>query len=113
MLQYRFDKIFMIKGILNPFSFLRNAGFSDSFATKTKNNRINRLSLDMLERLCISLECTPNDLLEYTPEKAYSIANDHPLHQLNRTDKIIEINRTLSRLPIEDLIKIQKIIKET
>ena len=112
MLQYNFNRIFKAKGIDKPFSYLKQAGFSDNFSTNVKNDRINRLSLDLLERLCLKLGCTPNDFLEWTPEKDTVLDNNHPLNELKRTDKILDLTRTLNSLPLSKLEEIEKIIND-
>ncbi len=86
MIQYNFQRLFTIKGIIKPFAFLVKAGFSHNFATKVKNNRVNRLNLDLLERLCIALNCSPNDLMEFIPDNDKQLNPNHPLFSLQRTD---------------------------
>lgn len=112
MLTYNFDRIFKAKSIEKPFTYLCQSGFSSNFASKIKNNKINRLSLDLLERLCIALGCTPNDFLEWKPGKGELLAGNHPLHELRRTDKIIDITKTLNSLPLSKLEEIERLINE-
>lgn len=111
MLKYNFDRIFKARGIEKPFTFLKKAGFSDNFATKVKNNRVNRLDLDPMERLCIKLNCTPNDFLEWTPDKKNAVDNDHPLNIIKRSEKVVDITKTLNSVPLGKLEEIEKLIK--
>ncbi|MBN2637915.1 MAG: helix-turn-helix transcriptional regulator [Bacteroidales bacterium] len=112
MLQYNFDRIFKAKGIEKPFSYLRQAGFSANFATKVKQNKINRLSLDLLERLCIALICTPNDFMEWTPDKNQYTDKNHPLYELKRADKLMDLTKTLNALSLSKLEELEKLIKD-
>jgi DNA-binding Xre family transcriptional regulator len=112
MLKYNFDKIFKAKGIDRPFTFLKQAGFSDTFASKVKNGRVNRLTLDLLERLCLNIGCTPNDFMEWEPSKGQNIDSKHPLFELKKADKILELSRSLNLLSISKLEEIEKLIKE-
>lgn len=112
MLRYNFEKAFKAKGIDKPFTFLCRAGFSGNFATKVKNNKVNRLSLDLLERLCLALESTPNDLMSWQPGKNTNTATNHPLYELRRTDKIIELNKALNRMSLSKLEEIERLMKE-
>lgn len=112
MIKYNFQRLFTIKGIVKPFSFLVNAGFSHNFATKVKNNRVNRLNVEMIERLCIALNCSPNDLMEFIPDNDNYIDKNHPLFTLQRTDKILKINKILSRMTLEEINEIQSIIND-
>lgn len=112
MLKYNFGNVFTAKGIEKPFKFLCEAGFSASFATKLKNNRLNRIELGILEKLCISMGCTPNDFLEWTPDKGQVLDKSHPIHELNKAEKILDISRTLHSLPLSKLEDIEKLINE-
>ena len=75
MLTFNFSRIFKARGIDKPFSYLVKVGYSDNFATRIVNNRIKRLDLADLEKLCELLQCTPNDLLEWIPESKDNILN--------------------------------------
>ena len=87
MIQYNFDRIFKARGIERPFSFLRKSGFSDNFATRVKNNRVARLELKYIEKLCLVLKCTPNDLMEWDPDDNNKIDPSHPLNQIKKSNK--------------------------
>lgn len=110
MLKYNFDRIFKAKAIDKPFTFLKQAGFSDNFASKVKNSRVNRLSLDLLERLCLSIGCTPNDFMEWTPDKEGNIDNNHPINGLKRMEKILDLTKTLHSLPLSKLEELDRLI---
>lgn len=112
MLKYNFDRIFKARGVDKPFTYLRKAGFSDNFATKVKNNKIARLDLIMLERLCIKLRCTPNDFLEWTPDKSDNLDNDHPINIIRKSEKVVDITKTLNSIPLGKLDDIEKLINE-
>lgn len=112
MLKYNFDRIFKAKGIERPFTFLRNAGYSDNFASKIKNGRVNRLSLNLLERLCLTMGCTPNDFLEWNPDKDQQIDEAHPLMELKREDKVLSLTRMLNSMPLSKLVEIEKMIDD-
>ncbi len=112
MLIYNFKRIFKARGIDRPFTYLRQAGFSDSFATRIKNNRTGQMRLKTLERLCLLLECTPNDLIDWTPDSQTSVSNTHPMNNLNRMDKIIDINKSLNAMSLSKLEKIEQMINE-
>ena len=112
MIRYNFDRIFKARGIERPFSFLRKSGFSDNFATRVKNNRVERLELKYIEKLCIVLKCTPNDLMEWEPNDNNKIDPGHPLNQIKKSNKVIDITKTLNSVPLGKLEEIEKIINE-
>ncbi len=112
MIQYNFKRIFKARGIDKPFSYLTKAGFSVSFSSKVKNNKISRLDTRMIERLCILFRCTPNDLMEWTPDNENEVDKEHPIHQIRKSDKIVDITRTLNSVPISQLDEIEQLIKD-
>jgi len=69
-------------------------------------------SLDTVEKLCLALNCTPNDLLEWTPSKNMTVNDTHALNALKRNEDFLEnVNRLVNNVPLEKLEKIQEIIK--
>lgn len=106
MLTYNFKRIFQLRGIVKPFSFLVKNGFSPAFATRIANNRSRRLNLPDLERLCELLNCTPNDLMQWSPEKGRDPAG-HPLAALRRENTGNTIAGMLANLPLDKLTEIE------
>jgi DNA-binding Xre family transcriptional regulator len=111
MLHFNFTRIFKAKGIEKPASYLVHHGFSDNFASNVVNNRYRNLRLDDLQRLCELLNCTPNDLLQWIPDRSNSDTANHPLAPLLRTDKIMDLTRTLHSVPFTKLLEIEKLIQ--
>jgi len=110
MLRYNFTRIFKAKAIDRPFTFLKKAGFSESFASKVKNNNVYRLHVDLLERLCISIGCTPNDIMEWSPKNNSSLKPEHPLNELRRSEKLFDLTTALNSLPLSKLEEIEQLI---
>jgi len=111
MLYFNFTRVFKARGIDKPFSYLVNHHFSDNFATSVIHNRYRKLNLDDVERLCELLLCTPNDLLQWTPDKSDVDTTIHPLASLIRTEKVMDLTRTLHSVPFEKLLEIEKLIQ--
>jgi len=86
MLYTNIKKLFDLRGIKKPVKFLKENGFSDNTAYKIVSHRFTSLSLDKVEKLCIALSCTPNDLLEFKPDPNSSIPENHPLQKLKPTE---------------------------
>ncbi|WP_075591467.1 helix-turn-helix domain-containing protein [Labilibacter marinus] len=112
MLKYNFKRVFRARGIDRPFTFLKKAGFSDNFASKINNNRVYRLDLKDLERLCFLLRCTPHDLLEWHPEPSMETVDTHPLEKLRKSTKDTDLIKTISAIPLEQVQRIENLIKE-
>ncbi|MBN2638421.1 MAG: helix-turn-helix transcriptional regulator [Bacteroidales bacterium] len=110
MLHYNFDRIFKARGIEKPFVFLINAGISRQFASKIYNNKVKRLNFDVMERLCVLLNCTPNDFTEWIPEKNTSVPADHALRMLEKSDKAIDFTQKLNAIPLGKMEDISNLI---
>ena len=54
------------KGMTND-ELMEKAGFSANIITRIK--RDNYISLDSIEKICKTLQCGVDDILEFTPEK--------------------------------------------
>jgi len=88
MLYTNIKKLFKLRGIDNPVKFLLKNGFKYSSAYNIANSRFTSLTLDKVEKLCIALSCTPNDLLEFKPDKNTAIPENHPLQKLKPTETL-------------------------
>jgi DNA-binding Xre family transcriptional regulator len=112
MLRFNFTRIFKARGIDRPFSYLVKIGYSGNFATRIANNRIGRLDLTHVEKLCELFQCTPNDLLEWVPESNDQNSDKHPLVSLKRIDKVIELPHILSSIPLDKISEIENMIRK-
>ena len=61
----------------------------------------------------LSLNCTPNDLLEWTPSKDMAANSTHSLNALKRNEAILNnVTQLMNSAPLEKLEKIQEIIQK-
>ena len=112
MLTFNFTRIFKARGIDKPFSYLVKAGYSDNFATRIVNNRVQRINLTDLEKLCELFQCTPNDLLEWIPDSNDSDNDKHPLISIKRSDLVVQLTKILNSIPLDKLSEIERVIKK-
>lgn len=112
MLRYNFDRVFKARGIEKRFSYLKRAGFTENFAAKISKNKVTHIRLQDLEKLCLLLRCSPNDFFEWTPETETEVEKDHPINNVRKPEKIVDITKTLNAIPINQLDKIEQLIKE-
>ncbi|MDW7695923.1 helix-turn-helix domain-containing protein [Flammeovirgaceae bacterium SG7u.111] len=110
MMYYNFKRIFKARGIDRPFTFLQKAGFSDNFASRCGRGSIRRLELRELERLCYLLRCTPNDLLVWEPDDSLPLDKNHPLMELKKPEKTVDITKALNSVPLNQLEEIEQLI---
>jgi putative transcriptional regulator len=57
------------RGITTAYQLQKALNVSPSLAAKWFNNDLKMIGLDTLNRLCAVLNCKPNDLLKYQPDK--------------------------------------------
>ena len=93
-------------------SFLTRAGFSDNFASRVKNNNVKRLGLIELEKLCLILNCSPNDLYEWVPDENSQVDKDHELNKIRRTDKVFNLTQALHKLSMQELEKVEGVLNQ-
>lgn len=110
MLQLNLQRIFTARGIDQPYKFLVKNGFVPFTAHKYKNDKVEQIRLDHIERLCTVLNCTPNDLFEWQPDTLLDDRADHPLQKIRRRDKKIEITKMLNNVSLEKLEEIEKLL---
>ncbi len=112
MLTYNFHRIFRARAIDKPYAFLKTYGFSDNFASTVKQNRVKRLNNRDLEKLCVALRCTPNDLLEWTEDDNYELDETHPMRKLIKLDDFSDITRAMSSIPLDKIEEVHKLISD-
>lgn len=110
MLQINLTRLFKARGIEQPYKFLVRNGFVPFTAHKYKNGKVDAIRLDHIERLCILLNCTPNDILEWLPQDLLDDTPNHPLQKIRKRDKKIEINKMLNNLSLDKLEEIEKML---
>ncbi|RTY86620.1 helix-turn-helix transcriptional regulator [Flavobacterium sp. GT3R68] len=111
MLFFNFARIFKLKGINRPFSYLTSIGYSGGYATKLANNRVHEINLDRLEKFCRDFNCTPNDILDFRLYVNDTIAEDHPLRSLTKQLISNEITEKINAMPVDKIQQIHDIIK--
>lgn len=112
MLQLNLQRVLKARGIETPYKFLVQNGFVPFTAHKYKNGKVEHMRLDHIEKLCTLLNCTPNDIFEWQPDNLLDDRANHPLQKIRKRDKKLEINKLLSRLSLDKLEEIEKMLKQ-
>jgi putative transcriptional regulator len=58
----------MIEKDVSNAELMRRANISANIIAKIKNGQY--IALDKVESICLAMNCTPNDMMEFTPTKA-------------------------------------------
>jgi len=85
-------------------------GFSRNMAYDLVSARFIYLNMNKVEKLCIALSCTPNDLLEWQPNPDVKIPESHPLHAL-KPNPNSNLTEALKNIPIHQIPEIIKAIE--
>lgn len=112
MLKINLDRIFRVKGIDKPNQFLQRIGNSPAYASHLVQEKVTSIRFDKLEKMCIDLNCTPNDLFDYIPNKQSPLPPTHALHSISKTDAISEVNKLLHDLPLEKIEQLYTLLKQ-
>jgi DNA-binding Xre family transcriptional regulator len=110
MVQLNLQRIFKARGIDQPYKFLVRSGFVPFTAHKYKNGKVEHIRLDHIEKLCVALNCTPNDIFEWTPDDLLDDRDNHPLQKIRTRQKQASLNQLLSTMPLEKLEEIEKML---
>jgi len=110
----RFDprRVFGLRGIKKELTFLMNNGIGRSTASNLLNFNVTYVKIAHLEKLCLLLRCTPNDLFGWKPPKDAVIDEAHPLGRLKRGPDPKNITDMVSDLPLEKLEQIEGLLNQ-
>jgi DNA-binding Xre family transcriptional regulator len=108
MLYINLRKILADRGIGLPIPFLERAGLARYTAKKMLGKDNKYLGLEHAERICLALNCSPNELLEWRPDPNMNVAADHPLHKLRPKEQ--SLSQQLRQLTPDELEAVQQFI---
>jgi DNA-binding Xre family transcriptional regulator len=111
MLKWNLRVVFKVRGVQKPFSTLVKAGIASVSASSLLNNTVKRMRIDYLEKICRVLNCTPNDLLEWTPDSEHPLPENHELYKLHREHSATDLLGLLKSIPMEKLNEITNNLK--
>lgn len=112
MLHFNLQQIIRQRGITSPNKLLIQYGFTPFTASRILNNKVTGLSNKQLEKLCLALRCTPNDIYVWQKPSDANIPKNHPLHALLPKKESLNMIQQLQELPLEKLEEIRKFIEE-
>ena len=84
MIRWRL-RVLMAEKKLNNKTLAKETGIHPTTISRLKNmDELKQISGEVLNALCNALECTPNDLIEFTPDKSPDLASS--VVQLRKSD---------------------------
>ena len=112
MLKLNISRVLALKGIDNSYSFLKAHGYKHNKAYHLSRSLTQKIDLNNLEDICLSLNCTPNDLFEWTPSKPETDIEGHALQSIRRKDAAVGLVKLVQGLPVEQMDEIERMILE-
>ncbi len=108
MLQFKVKEVMLAAGIANPYSWLvKYPKFSQRKANGLLNQTAKTITLKDISKLCMLLNCTPNDLLFWAADKRQLISAAHPCNtQLTPPNPDANWEQLLVQIPKSDVIGI-------
>ena len=94
---------------INDLFFVISDNFKETTTCNHKTDK-EKMNLKDVEKLCELLQCTPNDLLQWNPSKEDENNEKHPLYSIKRSDKVVELTKVLSSVPLDKLHEIENMI---
>ncbi len=82
MLYLNITRIATLRGIGNTTQFLIQNGFSRSIANRILKRADSYIKFSHIEKICLLLHCTPNDLLQWRPDAKMPVQPNEPLNAL-------------------------------
>ena len=112
MLIFNPKRILMLRGVDKMFNYLHNSGFIRSTATYLLNGTASHLKIEHLGKLCVLLNCTPNDLFEWRPDSKNVLPAGHALNSIIKSEqKINNIKDLLQDIPPAKLSEVENLLK--
>lgn len=110
MLIYNVHAICKARGIKQPYTFLVKSGISRRTAGRILNNETGSMVLKHVEIICSALNCEPNDLVVWVPDKNVVYRDDFALKRLQKKDMGEELLNALATMPLDKLKEVSDMV---
>lgn len=112
MLKFYPNRIMAMRGIEKMFGFLRKNGFVPSTANFMVKGAAFSIKVDHIEKLCIALNCTPNDLFNWYPDPKNPLPENHALYAIKRENPVgTNLKELLLNVPPDKLPEIENLLE--
>ena len=112
MLRLNIKRLFGLRGLQNPYRHLVKTGISAPTAWNLLEHRVSSIQHKHLEKICAYLNCTPNDLYEWIPDRDTLQPESHPLSTLRRNDSPPEYEKMIHNIPIDKIDRVKDFLAE-
>ena len=113
MLTYNFNRLFKARGITDKAGFLRQHGLSYNISNRIVSGNFDKISTDIMEVLCHSFNCTPNDIYQYAADKEQDKNESNALMKLVKDDNNTgNVGDILNAMPLEKLKEFEQALRK-
>ena len=113
MLKFNVKRAFALRGIERMTGFLVKLGMTYPRASRFLKTESGLIKIKDIERLCVALNCTPNDLFEWLPEASKTILPEtHSLNALRKTKETPPLQQMLRDVPSDRLGELEEFIEQ-
>ncbi len=113
MVKMNLKRLFNLRGIKKPMKFLMEKGITYSRAYHLSRDLFTRYDNHIIEQICYALNCTPNDLFEFEPDKEHLKDEKLELHKLKKsTLPANEIEMLMQTQPIEKVEEMMRKMRD-
>ncbi|MGL1885902.1 MAG: helix-turn-helix transcriptional regulator [Reichenbachiella sp.] len=105
------SRMLTIRGVQKPYNYLKNLGFSHKVVHRMLSNKAGGIKMYQLEKLCLSLHCTPDDLMTWEAGNE-SVIVDHPIMKLVHGSVDSLTVDQLRKLPLHKLDQLKEVLME-
>lgn len=112
MLKFNLKNILGLRGIEKPIGFLVKTGLDYPIAHKLLKAENASLRISHIQKLCVDLNCTPNDLFEWKPDANTVLPEGHSLNALNKNAGAKNLQEMVKDIPSDKLALIEALFNE-
>jgi DNA-binding Xre family transcriptional regulator len=112
MLYLNVGRVMNLRGIVKRAAYLYKNGFIRTTAANIANNHVWEIRFSNLEKLCLLLNCTPNDLFQWKPDENQPVTENTALKTLIREIEEPGLSGIIKDMPIEKLEKMKDLLHQ-
>lgn len=112
MLKFNPKKVFALRGIEKTTNFLVKIGFSYPQASAFLKSESRFVKIRDIERLCLALNCTPNDLFEWQADNEAVLPENHSLKALSKSGEAKNLQELIKDIPSDRLALVESLLDE-
>jgi DNA-binding Xre family transcriptional regulator len=110
MLKLSVTPLLRSKGIKHFTPYLQQKGFSYHTARNIVGNKLASFNLNVIEKLCMVLECTPNDIVHFSTSSD-AVPTNHPLRALNMERYHNDITEGVQQLNTAEVAELKEALR--